>query len=272
MTAMTSTATRPDTTTAKPHSQATDRLRIDPTERRIRAQFDGHTVADSTAARLAFVDGRHPEYLVPTADVVWELLDTDDDLHAEPLGEFQHVIAPNGDIVGKAFVGGAAADHVLLRFDAMSAWLEEAEHLIGRPRDPFRRVDVIESDRTVEVSVNGRVLARSTRPRLVTETGLPPRWYLPRADVEWTALSASDTTSSCQYKGIAEWWHGVIDGDDIVDIAWGYERPIAEAPKLAGLVAFYAEHPAVEVRIDGEVQVVPRVDASWINPSLHLDS
>ena len=144
----------------------------------------------------------------------------------------------------------------------------ELSDLVANPE-----VDVIESGRHIEITVNDEVIASSDRPRLVTETGLPARWYIPRIDVEWAMLKSSTTTSGCQYKGLAQWWHvTTADADQLGDVVWGYERPVAEASKLAGLVAFYAEHAAVETWLDGVQQAKPVVAAGALNPSLNLDN
>jgi uncharacterized protein (DUF427 family) len=114
---------------------------------------------------------------------------------------------------------GIAKDLVHLEFDAMEAWFEEHEQIWVHPRDPYRRVDVLESSRHIDISIDGVTVASTDRPRLVAETGLPARWYIPRADVDWTVLQASMTDSYCQYKGAADWWNVAIDGHET--IVWG---------------------------------------------------
>jgi uncharacterized protein (DUF427 family) len=177
----------------------------------------------------------------------------------------------NTDSATSPTVTGQAAGLASFDFDAMDAWFEEDEQIWFHARDPFRRVDVIESSRRIEITVGGKVVASSSRPRLVTETGLSERWYVPRIDVDWSQITSSETSSGCQYKGIANWWHVSQEGSDqLVDVVWGYERPIPEAGKLAGLVSFYAEHAAVETYIDGILQTKPVIDGTAISPSLNL--
>jgi hypothetical protein len=60
--------------------------------------------------------------------------------------------------------------------------------------------------------------------------------------------------------------------DQLADVVWGYERPIPEASKLAGLVSFYAEHAAVETHIDGVRQSKPMIEATAVSPSLNLSN
>jgi uncharacterized protein (DUF427 family) len=247
-------------------------IRFDPTPRRIRARLGTKTIADSTRAQLVYAVGRHPEYMVPLGDVAWAGLTVDDDPRTDALGDYHGIRhEPDGGRIGRRYVDGHAAGLVQLDFAAMDAWFEEDEQIWFHPRDPFRRVDVIESSRHVKIVVDGVTVAESDRPRLVTETGLPERWYLPRADVDWSTLDPSDTTSNCQYKGIAGWWNvSLASHDSLADVAWGYERPVPEASKLAGLVAFYAEHAEVETVVDGVAQPKPEFDPTWLNPSLHI--
>jgi uncharacterized protein (DUF427 family) len=57
----------------------------------------------------------------------------------------------------------------------MDAWYEEDEEVFVHPRDPYHRVDILESSRRVTVRVNGEVVAQTERPKILFETGLPPR-------------------------------------------------------------------------------------------------
>lgn len=249
-------------------------IRIDRTPRRIRAQVSGKTIADSVDAKLAYASGRHPEYMIPVEDIDRTAVSSGDAQDRDDFGSYRQVHLDGGDLViGRRYIDGPAEGLVQLGFDAMDAWFEEDEQIWFHARDPFRRVDVIESSRHVEIRVDGQVAAESDRPRLVVETALPERWYVPRADVDWSRLVSSGTTSACQYKGVADWWH-VIDsaGDRLVDVVWGYERPVPDASKLAGLVGFYAEHASVETVVDGVVQSIPDFDLAWLNPSLHIEN
>jgi uncharacterized protein (DUF427 family) len=247
-------------------------IRIDPTLRRIRARLGPTWVADSTRAKLVYVEGRHPEYFIPVDDIDWDLLETRTTEGATTELGSQHPVANlDGETVGQRYIEGTAGGLVHLNFDSMDAWFEEDEQIWVHPRDPYRRVDVLESSRHIDVTVNRVTVASTDRPRLVAETGLPGRWYIPRVDVDWSLLERSATDSYCQYKGAADWWNVTIDDcDTIVDVMWGYERPVTDASKLAGLVAFYAEHDAIDTIVDGTSQIMPGFDPTMLSPSLHL--
>jgi uncharacterized protein (DUF427 family) len=83
---------------------------------------------------------------------------------------------------------------------------------------------------------DGSLLAESSAPVLVSETGLADRFYLPRADV-LVPLEQSERTWTSPYKGHATYW----SAPGAADVAWSYETPTAESQALAGLVSFDGE-------------------------------
>ena len=79
-------------------------------------------------------------------------------------------------------------DTIRLDWDAMDAWFEEDEEVFTHPRDPYTRVDILPSSRHVRIEVDGVTVAESTSPRLLFETGLPARYYLPKTHVRMDLL------------------------------------------------------------------------------------
>jgi uncharacterized protein (DUF427 family) len=140
--------------------------------------------------------------------------------------------------------------YVLLDFSAFDAWYEEDERIFGHPRDPFHRVDVRRSSRPLRIELDGQVLAETTSVRMLFETRLPTRFYVPKEDVA-VGLRPSARTSYCPYKGRASYWS--IDAAE--DIAWSYEDPLPELTVVKGLVAFWDE--TVDVFLDGELRARP---------------
>jgi uncharacterized protein (DUF427 family) len=134
--------------------------------------------------------------------------------------------------------------HAALYWKRATAWYVEEERVgLGHLRDPFHRVDVHESSRPVTVRIGDRVIARSERPKLLAETGLPLRVYVPRPDVAAGVLSEAEQRTQCPYKGEATYWHAA----GIEDAAWSYEAPLPEAIKVQGHVSFEAEGIDVEL-------------------------
>ncbi|MET7998334.1 DUF427 domain-containing protein [Amycolatopsis sp. NPDC005232] len=78
---------------------------------------------------------------------------------------------------------------------------EESEHVLPGASDPYGRVDVRHSSRTISVAANGTVVAVSQRPVVVYETGQAPRWCLPRADVDVKLLAESCGADASSVRG-----------------------------------------------------------------------
>nr|WP_166390678.1 DUF427 domain-containing protein [Nocardioides ochotonae] len=123
------------------------------------------------------------------------------------------------------------------------------------PRDPHKRVEALASSRHVVVELDGVRLAESRRPVLLLETGLPTRYYLPREDVALDLLDASDTRSTCPYKGTTDDYWSLPGHPEADDIAWSYADPSPAVAKIAGRVAFYNER--VDLTVDGVTQQRP---------------
>jgi uncharacterized protein (DUF427 family) len=141
------------------------------------------------------------------------------------------------------------ADHVAFYWDRVDAWFEEDDEVFKHARDPYKRIDVLQSSRHVEVFIDGVKVADTVRPRLLFETGLPTRYYIPRLDVRVDLLRPSTTTSVCPYKGVAS-YHSVALPDRVAeDIAWYYPAPIPEIPKIEAHLCFFNEK--VDIVIDG---------------------
>ncbi|MFD9484011.1 DUF427 domain-containing protein [Streptomyces sp. NPDC059991] len=100
--------------------------------------------------------------------------------------------------------------------------------------DPDHAVTAEEGSVRVRVLWDGQVLADSTRPLLVRETGLPVRYYLPAQDVRLDLLAPSGTRTTCPYKGVASYW----SLPDAPDIAWSYHEPLAAVSLIKDHLCF----------------------------------
>jgi uncharacterized protein (DUF427 family) len=147
-------------------------------------------------------------------------------------------------------------DAVRLDWAAMDEWLEEDEPVYTHARDPYTRVDILASTRHVRIEVDGVTLADSHSPRILFETGLPPRYYLPLADLRQDLLRPTDRVTHCPYKGSANYFTVEVDGRTYPDFVWLYRMPLPESQKVAGLACFYNEK--VDLYLDGELQERPR--------------
>jgi uncharacterized protein (DUF427 family) len=224
------------------------RVHVELSPRRVRVKLNGEFIADSTRAVLLRETGHQPVYYFPPEDVRQDLLEPTD-LHTRcPYkGEASYWTVRVGEKVAENVMWGYQ-DPLEEREDIrgyrafywakMDAWYEEEEQIFNHPRDPYHRVDVLESSRHIRVEIGGQTVAESRRPRLLFETGLPTRYYLPVEDVRMDLLEATETTSVCPYKGQASYWRLAADPAGR-DVAWSYLNPIAECPRIKGLIAFY---------------------------------
>jgi uncharacterized protein (DUF427 family) len=151
-------------------------------------------------------------------------------------------------------------DLVRFEWNAMDEWLEEDEPVYVHPRSPYTRVDILASTRRVQISVDGVELADSSHPHILFETGLPPRYYLPLADLRTELLVPSHASSQCPYKGTASYWSVQVGDQRYDDFVWIYRSPLPESAKIAGLACFYNEK--VDITIDGVPQERPRTHFS----------
>jgi uncharacterized protein (DUF427 family) len=140
-------------------------------------------------------------------------------------------------------------DAFRFEWGAMDAWFEEDEEVFTHARDPHTRIDILPSSREVRVEVDGVTVAQSSSPRLLFETGLPVRFYLPKPHVRLDLLEPSETVTHCPYKGQAQTWSLRIGEQLHEDVAWSYPTPLPESQKIAGLIAFYPQK--VGLLVDG---------------------
>lgn len=246
-------------------SAVSHRVWTEPNGRRVRVFMGGQAVADSTRTIYLFETGHLPVYYFPRSDVRFDLLEpTDHHTHCPYKGDASYYSVTAGGHRADNAVWAypqplpslpQLADYVAFYWDSADAWYEEDDEVFKHPRDPYHRVDVLNSSRHVQVRIGEQIVADSSRPRLLFETGLPVRYYLPKLDVRQDLLVPSATRTRCPYKGEAAYWSVEVAGTRMPDIAWGYPAPVPEAPKIENLVAFFNEK--VDILVDGVLQERP---------------
>ena len=244
-------------------TRARGRVRIERGGKRVRAYLGGELVGDTTEPLLVWEGRSYPTYYFPVSDVREATLGAvDGSAHSPSRGDGRTFTIRAG---GREVRGAALRyeespfeelrDAIRIEWNAMDAWFEEDEQVLTHPRDPYTRVDILQSSRHVRVEVDGTTVAESHKPTLLFETGLPVRYYLPKPHVRMDLLTPSETVSHCPYKGEAEWW-SVRLGDAVHgDLAWSYRTTLPESQKIVGLVSFFDEK--VDVYVDGVRQPRP---------------
>ena len=237
-------------------------LYLEPTPKRIRVEVGGELIADSRRAMLLHESGLQPIYYFPPEDVRDEFLEPSDrHTHCPKKGDASYfTIRAGGEVVEAGAwyypdplpdAPSLLKDAIAFYFDRMGRWLEEGEQIGVHPRDPYHRIDVLATDRQMRVSLDGELLAETSRALGLFESNLPARWYIPREDVVAT-LEPSETVTRCPYKGTAGYYSVVPDGKDLV---WYYDEPLAEVGRIRGMLCFFNER--VDIELDGELQERP---------------
>ena len=67
-------------------------------------------------------------------------------------------------------------------------------------------------------------------------------YYFPVRSVNKTYLIESDTKTFCPWKGIAFYYHAIINGETITDAAWYYPEPKRKAGHIKGYIAFWPKY------------------------------
>ena len=245
-------------------SKQRSRVRVEPGQRKIRTYLGGELVAATTSPLLVWEKPYYPVYYFPAADVRMDLLtETGETKRSPSRGDatlftvataaakaegaaYRHLDSPVEEL----------RDHVAFDWNAMDSWFEEDEEVYVHARDPYTRVDILQSSRHIEVVIDGVKVADSNTPRLLFETGMPVRYYLPKTDVRMDLLEATDLHTKCPYKGTASYYDVVIDGNRHENVVWWYPFAAEESQRVAGLLSFYNEK--LDIYVDGELEERPK--------------
>jgi uncharacterized protein (DUF427 family) len=232
-------------------------LFAEPLRRRMRVHFGGEWIADSENVVLLHEPGRYPVAYFPLDDI--------DSGSLEPLetvtehrdlgptswfavhgggqtarrGAWQHTGLPEH--------ADELAGRVAFAWRAMDAFYEEDERIVGHAADAYHRIDIRRTSRHLVVCAGDRRVADTTEPIVLYESGFAPRWYMPRADIDESALTAVEGQTFCPYKGLASYY----DIGEAKGAAWSYRDAWPEVAQVRDLVSF--EPDKVTVLLDGTV-------------------
>jgi uncharacterized protein (DUF427 family) len=154
-----------------------------------------------------------------------------------PRGAWQHIDLP-------AYAGELRA-RIAFAWPAMDAFYEEDERIMGHAADSYHRIDIRQASRNLVVRHHDRVVADAKHPIALYESGFAPRWYVPRADIDESALTFVEHQTFCPYKGLCSYYD--IGGARLA--AWSYREAYPEVGRISGLVSF--EPDIVAVQLDG---------------------
>lgn len=230
-------------------------LYAEPLRRRMRVRYGGTWIADSEHVVLLFEPDRYPVAYFPEADIIPGTLQLAEHttrhrdlgptswytVHAgeqsAPRGAWQHTDLPSH--------ANELRERVAFAWPAMEAFYEEDERIVGHAADSYHRIDIRQASRNLVVRHHERVVANTKRPLVLYESGFAPRWYVPRADIDESALTLVEHQTFCPYKGVCSYY----DIDDARLAAWSYRDAFSEVGRIACLVSF--EPDIVSVQLDG---------------------
>jgi uncharacterized protein (DUF427 family) len=230
-------------------------LYAEPLRRRMRVRFGDVWIADSERVVLLHEPGRYPVAYFPVTDIAAGVLQSSDhstshrDLgvtawytvrageHSAPRAAWQFTELPAH--------AAELKDRVAFSWRAMDAFYEEDERIVGHAADSYHRIDIRQTSRHLIVRHAERVIADSTGPLVLYESGFAPRWYVPRGDVDQGALTPVEGQTFCPYKGLCSYY----DIGEIRRAVWSYEHAWEEVKRISNLVSF--EPDKVWVQIDG---------------------
>jgi uncharacterized protein (DUF427 family) len=230
-------------------------LYAEPLRRRMRVRFGGTWIADSEDVVLLHEPGRYPVAYFPASDVAAEALQPSEhttrhrDLgltswytvrageDSAPRGAWRHSELPAhaSELQGR----------VAFAWRAMDAFYEEDERILGHAADSYHRIDIRQTSRHLVAGDGDRIIAETTRPLVLYESGFAPRWYVPRADIDQSVLTPVQGQTFCPYKGLASYY----DIGDAHRAAWSYREAYPQVGRISDLVSF--EPDQLVVHLDG---------------------
>ena len=190
---------------------------VEPFRRRVTATASGRTVVESERVVLVHRPGEPPAYSFPADDV--------------------HDVA----VQRTPEVDG----YVEVAWDAVDAWFEEGQQVFLHVRNPYHRVDILPTHRLLQVEVGGVTIVDTRATVVLYETSLEPKLYVDREHVRGAELEPSATTTYCPYKGTSTYWHAIVGGTRVDDVAWSYEDPLPESSAIKGLLSFEPDRVTV---------------------------
>jgi uncharacterized protein (DUF427 family) len=252
-------------------------LYVERLRRRMRVRFGERWIAESENVLLLFEPGRYPVAYFPEADVSPHVLESTeyttqhpdlgftswysvraDEQHIVARGAWQHTRLP-------AYAGELQA-RVAFAWRAMDAFYEEDERILGHAADPYHRIDIRQTSRSLVVRHGNRIVADTKRPLVLYESGFAPRWYVPREDIDESALTAVKLQTFCPYKGLCSYYNI----GDARQAAWSYPDAYPEVRRIAKLVSF--EPDIVAVHLDGtQLRLEPGQTVVPHGPDRNLD-
>jgi len=93
----------------------------------------------------------------------------------------------------------------------------------------------------IVVALGGRIIADTRAALVLREADYPAVQYIPRQDVDMSALERSAHRTYCPFKGDCAYYSVAVDGRRAENAVWGYETPHAAVAAIKDHLAFYPD-------------------------------
>jgi uncharacterized protein (DUF427 family) len=252
-------------------------LYVERLRRRMRVRFGGKWIAESEQVLLLFEPGRYPVAYFPEVDIAPHVLERTeqttqhpdlgitswyivyaDEQHVAARGAWQHTALPD--------YASELRSHVAFAWRAMDAFYEEDERVLGHAADPYHRIDIRQSFRKLVIRHDGRVIADTKRALVLYESGFAPRWYVPRVDIDQSALTLVKLKTFCPYKGLCSYY----SIGSARQAAWSYPNAYPQVGRISNLVSFEPEIVSVYLD-DAPLHLEPGQSVVPHGPDRNLD-
>jgi len=252
-------------------------LYVERLRRRMRVRFGERWIAESEHVLLLFEPGRYPVAYFPENDISPGALErTDHTTRHSDLGPTswysvrageQHIAARGAwQHTGLPAYASELQARVAFAWRAMDAFYEEDERILGHAADPYHRIDIRQTSRNLVVRHGELIIADTGRPLVLYESGFAPRWYVPRDDIDESALTPVKLQTFCPYKGLCSYY----SIGDARQAAWSYPNAYPEVRRISNLVSF--EPDIVTVHLDGtQLRLEPGQSVVPHGPDRNLD-
>jgi uncharacterized protein (DUF427 family) len=231
-------------------------LYAEPLRRRMRVRLADKWIAESEDVVLLHEPGRYPVAYFPEGDIAPGVLFAEDRVTQHPeLGAVAwFTVGVTDRTVNHAAwrytslpeYAAALEARVAFAWRGMDAFYEEDERIVGHAADAYHRIDIRSTSRHLVVRDGNRVVADTRAPLALYESGFAPRWYVPRDDVDESALELVAGQTFCPYKGLASYY----DVGDRRRAGWCYTNAWPEVRRVSNLVSF--EPDKIDVHLDGQ--------------------
>ncbi len=104
---------------------------------------------------------------------------------------------------------------------------------------PDHPISIAANPSRVVVKVGRQIVADTSDALTLREASYRDVQYIPRRDVDMAALTRSEHTTYCPYKGHASYYSIPAGGDRSVNAVWSYETPFEAMAQIKDYVAFY---------------------------------